>query len=57
MQPVAAALQGWVRWRQAQPVPLPARVLVVGNVSVGGTGKTPVVASVAQEGLLRVRTR
>jgi tetraacyldisaccharide 4'-kinase len=48
MQPVAAALQMWARRHQAQPVPLPARVLVVGNVTVGGTGKTPVVANVAQ---------
>ncbi|MEM6947349.1 MAG: tetraacyldisaccharide 4'-kinase [Pseudomonadota bacterium] len=33
-----------LRWRRARPAPAPCPVICVGNVSVGGSGKTPLVA-------------
>ncbi len=36
------------RWQAAAPVPLPVPVLVVGNFTVGGSGKTPTVVAVVQ---------
>jgi len=43
-----AARRGWVGSRK-----LPARVLSVGNLQVGGAGKTPLVALIAQEAIAR----
>ena len=57
MQPFAWLLQQWARrvrarqLRQLQSLPLP--VIVVGNISVGGTGKTPLIIALAQS--LRAR--
>jgi len=46
-----AALDGWIadrRRRQTRPQVLPAPVIVVGNIAVGGTGKTPVVQGLVE---------
>jgi len=48
MQPLAAALQWLTARRRTTPEALPVSVLVVGNVTVGGTGKTPLVAELAR---------
>lgn len=43
---VSAARRLWLtRWRQQQ---LPVPVIVVGNISVGGTGKTPLIIALAE---------
>lgn len=47
-----SALFGWLtrlRRRWLRPVSLPVRVVVVGNLAVGGSGKTPLVAWLATE--------
>jgi tetraacyldisaccharide 4'-kinase len=52
LRPIAAlftVLAGWRRQRQsalARPAPVP--VIVVGNITVGGTGKTPVVLALIE---------
>ncbi len=45
MAPLGAAYAGfgWLRWRLHQPEAAPVPVLCVGNATVGGTGKTPIV--------------
>lgn len=46
------ALFGWLtrlRRRWIRPIHLPVRVVVVGNLAVGGSGKTPLVAWLATE--------
>ena len=43
------------RWGLRRAVRLPARVISIGNLSVGGSGKTPVVGWIARE--LRARGR
>lgn len=54
MRPLAAlygALLRWDRWRTAQgegPTATPVPVVVIGNLIVGGAGKTPVVIALAQ---------
>lgn len=45
---VYLALLGWHRRRQGTSAPLPVPVLVVGNLVVGGAGKTPTVISIVQ---------
>jgi tetraacyldisaccharide 4'-kinase len=53
-----AALYGWAaerRRRRAVPERLPVPVIVVGNLTVGGTGKTPVVIALVER--LRARGR
>lgn len=52
LQPLASAY-GWIARRrrerlQAQASPLPVPVLIVGNLSVGGTGKTPLVIALVE---------
>ncbi len=42
------AVSGWRR-RAAQPVRLPVPVVVVGNITVGGAGKTPLTLWLAQQ--------
>ncbi|MGL4226227.1 MAG: tetraacyldisaccharide 4'-kinase, partial [Rickettsia sp.] len=44
---------GYLRASLARPIMLPARVICVGNCSVGGTGKTQIVIYLAK--LLRAR--
>ena len=44
-------ITGWVvRWRRYRitPAPLPVPVVVVGGITVGGTGKTPVLLALAK---------
>lgn len=41
--------RSWYRWGGGQVRRLPAPVVSVGNLAVGGTGKTPLVAHLAQE--------
>jgi tetraacyldisaccharide 4'-kinase len=41
--------RGSYRWGLARPIRLPARVIAVGNLTVGGSGKTPVAAWLAAE--------
>ena len=36
------------RWRQLPPEPLPVPVVVVGGITVGGTGKTPVIIALVK---------
>ncbi len=43
------ALASRLRRRWTRPVRLPVRVVVVGNLAVGGSGKTPLVAWLARE--------
>src|SRR5690606_23802084 len=43
------------RFRERAPLP-PVPVLVVGNVTVGGTGKTPLVIALARRATARGRT-
>lgn len=47
-----ALLAGWHR-RNAKPVRLPVPVVVVGNITVGGAGKTPLTIALARQ--LRAR--
>ena len=42
-------LLGLLRMIFARPIKLPAKVICVGNMSVGGTGKTQIVAQLAKE--------
>jgi tetraacyldisaccharide 4'-kinase len=46
------AISGWRR-RTVQPVRLPVPVIVVGNITVGGAGKTPLTLWLAQQLLAR----
>ncbi|BBK39578.1 tetraacyldisaccharide 4'-kinase [Allostella sp. ATCC 35155] len=50
LRPLGAlyALGGAVRWRLATPWRAPVPVVCVGNLSVGGVGKTPVVLDLAR---------
>ncbi|XVN40361.1 MAG: tetraacyldisaccharide 4'-kinase [Rickettsia endosymbiont of Argas persicus] len=41
-------LLGWLRHILANPITLPAKVICVGNCSVGGTGKTQIVIHLAK---------
>ena len=41
-------LSGWRRWR-TRPVKLPVPVVVVGNITVGGAGKTPLTLWLARQ--------
>lgn len=43
-----ALLAGWHR-RNAKPVSLPVPVVVVGNITVGGAGKTPLTIALARQ--------
>ncbi|MGE0723588.1 MAG: tetraacyldisaccharide 4'-kinase [Alphaproteobacteria bacterium] len=56
LRPAAAlhALGGALRQRQARPWRAPVPVLCIGNLTVGGTGKTPVAIDLARR--LRERT-
>jgi len=46
-------LAGYLRWFIAQPVKFPCKVICVGNITVGGTGKTQIVIYIAK--LLKAR--
>lgn len=46
---VAAIRRRLYAWRLLKTVHLPVRVVVVGNIAVGGSGKTPLVAWLARE--------
>ncbi|MBV9330586.1 MAG: tetraacyldisaccharide 4'-kinase, partial [Alphaproteobacteria bacterium] len=54
MQPLGAAYGGTVAWRarHARPLAVPAKVICVGSLSSGGSGKTPVAIAIGKE-LLR----
>jgi tetraacyldisaccharide 4'-kinase len=43
----------WLKRRQTRPLHLPVPVVVVGNITVGGAGKTPLTIALAQQ--LRAR--
>jgi tetraacyldisaccharide 4'-kinase len=43
---LTASIRRW--WLIRQSIPLPVPVVVIGNISVGGTGKTPIVIALAQ---------
>lgn len=49
--PLAAIYAGlsWLSRRFAQPIALPVPVVVVGNITVGGAGKTPLTLWVAEQ--------
>jgi tetraacyldisaccharide 4'-kinase len=51
LQPLARLYALGVRWHRCRscPVRLPVAVLSVGNITLGGTGKTPLVIALAQE--------
>ncbi len=60
MLPLHAVHRGWrgvravgQRLGLARPVQLPVPVIVIGNLSVGGTGKTPLVIELARQLLAR----
>lgn len=46
-------LAGYIRWFIAQPLKFPCKVICVGNITVGGTGKTQIVIHIAK--LLKAR--
>lgn len=50
LTPVSQLIYGLARrrWRKILPAKLPVPVICVGNVSVGGTGKTPLAMKLAQ---------
>ncbi len=52
-----SAVNAGIRWAVQlnflKPVRLPVRVISVGNLQVGGSGKTPLVAQIAQEAIQR----
>ena len=39
---------GYIRRLTADPIKIPAKVICVGNISIGGTGKTQIVILLAQ---------
>lgn len=55
LQPLGWLYALGVQWhrRHTRPVKLPAAVLSVGNITLGGTGKTPLVIALAKELQLR----
>ncbi len=50
LAPLEAAYRGASRWRRQRknPAPLPVPVIVVGNITAGGAGKTPLVAELGR---------
>ncbi|HEY8570248.1 tetraacyldisaccharide 4'-kinase [Microbulbifer sp.] len=50
LAPLEMAFRHGSRWRKQrnQPAPLPVPVIVVGNITVGGVGKTPLVAELGR---------
>ena len=50
LAPLEAAFRQASRWRRKRncPEPLPVPVIVVGNITVGGAGKTPLVAELGR---------
>ncbi len=50
---LSAISRQMVRWRVIRPIQIDARVISVGNIQAGGSGKTPLVAKIAQEAMDR----